>query len=73
MHKQWRRIRGNAKMIRSQAQWIHCAPVAQLDRALASEARGRAFESPRARHKNFDYKRFSCFGWVVFWPKIGLV
>ena len=26
------------------------APVAQLDRALASEARGREFESPRARH-----------------------
>jgi hypothetical protein len=25
------------------------APVAQLDRALASEARGREFESPRAR------------------------
>ena len=26
------------------------APVAQLDRALASEAKGRAFESHRARH-----------------------
>ena len=25
-----------------------CAPVAQLDRALAYEARGRVFESPRA-------------------------
>ena len=27
-----------------------CAPVAQLDRALASEARGRVFESRRAHH-----------------------
>ena len=26
------------------------APVAQLDRALAYEARGRVFESPRAYH-----------------------
>ena len=29
-----------------------CAPVAQLDRALASEARGRVFESRRAHHFN---------------------
>ena len=28
------------------------APVAQLDRVLASEARGRAFESRRARQSN---------------------
>jgi hypothetical protein len=28
-----------------------CAPVAQLDRALAYEARGRVFESPRAYHQ----------------------
>ncbi len=28
----------------------HCAPVAQLDRALVSGTRGRAFESPQARH-----------------------
>ena len=27
-----------------------CAPVAQLDRASASEAEGRRFESCRARH-----------------------
>ena len=26
------------------------APVAQMDRVLASEAKGRAFESRRARH-----------------------
>ncbi len=26
------------------------APVAQMDRVLASEARGRGFESRRARH-----------------------
>ena len=40
------------------ASWINgrgggrsaCAPVAQLDRALAYEARGRVFESPRAYH-----------------------
>ena len=29
---------------------INYAPVAQLDRALAYEARGRVFESPRAYH-----------------------
>jgi len=28
------------------------APVAQLDRALASEARGREFEPHQAHHKN---------------------
>jgi hypothetical protein len=27
-----------------------CAAVAQLDRARASEARGRAFESPQPHH-----------------------
>jgi hypothetical protein len=27
------------------------APVAQLDRVLVSEAKGRAFESRRAHHK----------------------
>src|SRR6266478_7394135 len=31
---------------------LFCAPVAQLDRALASEARGRVFESRRAHHFN---------------------
>ena len=30
--------------------WYCEAPVAQLDRALASGAKGRAFESHRARH-----------------------
>ncbi len=29
------------------------APVAQLDRVLASEAKGRGFESRRARHLHF--------------------
>jgi hypothetical protein len=28
-----------------------CAAVAQLDRVLASEARGRGFESRRSRHR----------------------
>ena len=32
---------------------IHAAPVAQLDRALASEAKGRGSESRRARHLIF--------------------
>ncbi len=31
-------------------QWLHRAPVAQLDRASAFEAEGREFESLRARH-----------------------
>jgi hypothetical protein len=30
---------------------IPCAPVAQLDRAVASEATGREFESLRAHHQ----------------------
>ena len=30
--------------------WAVCAPVAQMDRALASGARGRGFEPLRARH-----------------------
>src|SRR5271169_4790512 len=33
-----------------QPQKSSCAPVAQLDRALAYEARGREFESLRAYH-----------------------
>ena len=33
-----------------------CAPVAQLDRALAYEARGRVFESPRAYHNPHEPK-----------------
>jgi hypothetical protein len=36
---------------------MKCAPVAQLDRALASEARGREFESPRAHH-SFVFPRW---------------
>jgi hypothetical protein len=35
---------------------IH-APVAQLDRALAYEARGRVFESPRAYHSSHAFQR----------------
>ena len=31
-------------------QRAHAAPVAQLDRALPSEGRGREFESRRVRH-----------------------
>ena len=34
---------------------MHCnAPVAQLDRVLPSEGRGRTFESSRARHRVFS-------------------
>ena len=35
----------------------HFAPVAQMDRALASGAKGQAFESPRVYHL-----------WHIFWP-----
>ena len=41
-----------------------CAPVAQLDRALASGAKGREFESRRAHHnksKDLDVKNPSPF------------
>ena len=41
-----------------------CAPVAQLDRALASGAKGRAFESRRAHHKEF--KRLAVKSWPLF-------
>jgi hypothetical protein len=41
----------------------HRAPVAQLDRALVSGTRGRAFKSPRARHFNHG---FIYLGRVVF-------
>ncbi|SUZ61216.1 uncharacterized protein METZ01_LOCUS14070, partial [marine metagenome] len=35
---------------------INKAPVAQLDRVLASEAKGRRFESCRARHSGAGQK-----------------
>src|SRR5687768_12195909 len=35
-----------------QASWPALAPVAQLDRVLGYEPRGRGFESCRARHEN---------------------
>ena len=35
---------------RLQLKCLHCAPVAQLDRAFASGAKGRQFESARAYH-----------------------
>ena len=38
---------------------IFCAPVAQLDRALASEAKGRRFESCRACHLTPSLSAFS--------------
>ncbi len=34
-------------------------PVAQLDRALASGAKGRRFDSCRVRHFNNPYPEFS--------------
>ena len=37
----------------NKSRWIPDAPVAQLDRALPSEGRGRKFESCRVRHKSF--------------------
>src|SRR5260370_7724792 len=39
-------------------QWLHRAPVAQLDRASAFEAEGRGFESLRARHLVGDPNEF---------------
>jgi hypothetical protein len=41
---------GEVKLAPSAATVEALAPVAQLDRVLASEAKGRAFESRRARH-----------------------
>lgn len=36
---------------------IEYAPVAQLDRALDSDSKGRAFESHRAYHRILNLKR----------------
>jgi hypothetical protein len=41
-----------------------CAPVAQLDRALAYEARGRVFESPRAYQNPRKVGFFETVGFV---------
>ena len=38
---------------------VDCAPVAQLDRVLDYESRGREFESSRARHFSNDLEFFS--------------
>ena len=46
----WRGEKGKAKLLELERWLSLCAPVAQLDRALASGARGREFESPWARH-----------------------
>ena len=32
------------------------APVAQLDRVLVSEAKGRGFDSRRVRHKSYIFQ-----------------
>lgn len=44
------------------------APIAQLDRALGYELRGREFESLWAHH----ILKESDFGQAFFWPKFGL-
>ena len=41
---------GEVKLLPSTATVEGLAPVAQLDRVLASEAKGRRFESCQARH-----------------------
>ena len=38
--------------------FVNRAPVAQMDRACASEAQGQRFESSRARQIPFIYKNF---------------
>ena len=46
---------------------VPCAPVAQLDRALASGARGHRFESCRAHdRKAKPHRHLSRWGFVVF-------
>src|ERR1017187_8161017 len=43
-----------------QLKCCHCAPVAQMDRAFASGAKGRRFESARAYHINHrKHKRYA--------------
>jgi hypothetical protein len=43
------------------------APVAQLDRALVSETKGRTFESSRAHAVSVsDHTRFSIYGLAVY-------
>ena len=42
--------------LRYQAQQLRSAPVAQLDRALPSEGRGREFESRRVRQISKRYQ-----------------
>jgi hypothetical protein len=51
--RHWRAWSGKAKLLGLDESKFPCAPVAQLDRALASGARGREFESPWARHLKF--------------------
>jgi hypothetical protein len=51
----WRRMNRNflaprAAKLYATSLRFDCAPVAQLDRALPSEGRGREFESRRVRH-----------------------
>jgi hypothetical protein len=41
------------------------APVAQLDRAFASEAKGQQFESARAHHIPKELEEISKFSWVA--------
>jgi hypothetical protein len=47
-------VRRSSRVLRPQENLrsTHCAPVAQMDRALASGAKGRGFESLLARQLN---------------------
>src|SRR5437879_62054 len=49
-----------------------CAPVAQLDRAVASEATGREFESLRAHHQfcRFAPNRFRSISVTTFFSLV---
>ena len=52
--------------------FIQYAPVAQLDRVLPSEGKGRAFESRRVRHLLVSFNLSYAF--YIYWvsPRKGL-
>lgn len=58
------------------ADQTYCAPVAQMDRALASEAKGREFDPHRARHsfrctiKNSRHSHYNCRAGLLAGPAI---
>ncbi len=53
--------------------FVICVPVAQLDRALASGAKGRGFESRQARHFFLQLESLSKTGVVLLIVGCGLL